>query len=1266
MEDSRAPRSEDETTSPRAAIGRPSRDSTGKSIKDRKPRSGKADQGVPYREVKTPAGHREPSRARRISQGQQTRTSTKHPQWNQKGKEVEDRSSKNEPKSRVCVERTARSSPRDAIPAKTRPTPGKGPKAESAKAGPSDQSEEQPPPLDPDFPEHAAMLLATATALWEGREQFLRLVNKLRVFPGGEQDAADCARAAITYGTHPTPCFWLALACIGKAYSPTGSTSDVTELETTTVNIATRVCQSMKVPLFLHKVTRLRLGEYKVTLEWLGGAYYRTGPGILLAQEDGMLHAMPIAGVKCSYALLRVPHEVERQYRDQFHDLEVDRQVAYGVLLAEEVLEFEELQKGASAIPDCLPRKLWQVAYGAGPARIGPPPAVMDEPEPMPVMERYVSFESRSPVVYRGRTGVIDKLKCKYQRSIGGWLTAEEPRQYLWFGGLDAPGSTVGWRGQTWVNLVDIDLFAEAPEAEYIVVSEYHPRYPGLKGIECYINGYRWGAQLVRCGHFRENGCIYWLFQVQCASYAIEHSNNPINWALSGIQKYRQTWLSEGLRSFSCLPGFSQLVTGITWQQRVNPKEATLPPPGRLMSVDDDPNRLALAVMQQIVKTRVVRHEAKCFGSLVTRYCLASGRAPTNPMQFGQEVDKLFSLIEVTGDTVVATAPGSPPGALPWDLPPLQDRDAKQCPGCGRARPERYRWKDGICPGCQGQEQGITRLAQWYVEGASVPEGAPGLIHMKTRSLPLEGGLQFEHLNFKLPHYLTPQDRQGWQAEPIHAAWAVGFLIGGAPPRVATPGIHAAYDAVKCRVFRRKKYTPQDSYWEMAYAMRDCLLPNFPVVEPLTVEAWISSMPRRRRRALERAYKQYQETGFLPIHGKFQSFVKLELMNAFEQGLDLTIVTETKNRLIQGPHDVAHVIAGPILKPFVHALKTAFSSEGYGIQYASRCPEEVDRWFNHDWDGKFTRVYFWCDYSMFDCTHSAASWKFVESLYRQYCVTNPDFWKVLNAWRAPKGSMRDRDGHRFTYQAPVMNASGRDDTSGANCLVNAFAMVLSLTAAWFHRTVLEINTEQVGFMLQCIKFGICGDDTLCILPDLTDISGFYRRLSVELQEGFGLVAGANKMGCSTEIFDAVFLGQRPYPVAGTDLWAFGPTLGRRLFKHHVYKGEGDPYAWLHGVAKMERLCYRHVPILHEQAVRVCELLTGRKVTPWQPEHEYSLLSRQKELPLWDQRTLQYLAVGYRMTESAVLDLTLSPLRATRLPFILDGDAFESIMLTDAC
>ena len=57
---------------------------------------------------------------------------------------------------------------------------------------------------------------------------------------------------------------------------------------------------------------------------------------------------------------------------------------------------------------------------------------------------------------------------------------------------------------------------------------------------------------------------------------------------------------------------------------------------------------------------------------------------------------------------------------------------------------------------------------------------------------------------------------------------------------------------------------------------------------------------------------------------------------------------------------------------------------------------------------------------MFDGTHSKESWGFVESLYKEYCDADPDFWRVLEAWRTPVGVMRDKDGNRFFYRAPTM------------------------------------------------------------------------------------------------------------------------------------------------------------------------------------------------------------------------------------------------------
>ena len=212
----------------------------------------------------------------------------------------------------------------------------------------------------------------------------------------------------------------------------------------------------------------------------------------------------------------------------------------------------------------------------------------------------------------------------------------------------------------------------------------------------------------------------------------------------------------------------------------------------------------------------------------------------------------------------------------------------------------------------------------------------------------------------------------------------------------------------------------------------------------------------------------------------------------------------------------------------------------------------------------------------------------IESIYDRYCETDEDFWKVLKAWCVPTGWMRDRCGFRFKYTRPVMNTSGRDDIARANFLLNKFVTACALSCAWFRVDVLDLTVDQVKQFLLIARIGLMGDDGLAILPLIVGVEDFLERVQKAVI-AFGLVAGRDKMGVTHNIFDAVFLAQRPYPVSGTSLWAFGPTIGRRLFKHHVYHGDGDPYAWSNGVAQMECLCYKQVPILYEQATRVSKI-----------------------------------------------------------------------------
>lgn len=1254
MADSRAPRSEDVTTSTRAE-GRPSRGKSGKSVKDQEPRSGEAGPSVPQSKARTPAGRRDPTRTSDISQGQRTETSRRNPKTEdptgapkRKGKEVKGNSSKNESKGHGKGERTARDSPRGAhpkrnggsVPSRKGKTPclDTGGESEAAsEAGLAAAADEACPRLKA----MAERLLDLSAELWRGRERYQEMVRPHKRITLERDDLEESSHLAESLETVPDSCFWLSCCVLGRPIAPTTEEQLVNGVSIAEI---IEICSRHKIPLYQYTTALERVREYKVTLTWMlprDLEIDREQPGILIANSLDGYHAMPFFQKKRSYKRMLV--DIDQDFRMRQQDLEREMMVERVELLLKEAEAFE-----------CLSRVFREehaaVGYSMFPRKLR-------------------RFPGEEPLVYLGDAD----FSQPYRESVlhMNQLCEAYLRETIeWFGSVVSASGRVDWAGQKNVDVVHIDFFDQAIEAKYVLFPVSHPNLPGLQALHTTVEGLQHGFLLqngVPVTIAREQ---FWLFEVTCEKIAATGWWKQFKHEV-GIKvklpkpRFGRSEIFGPLESMVCgwRTWYPLSVGKIEFHQNYRPEGQVLPAPGTLLAGEDSENRLGFAVMNFIVRHKLKRPEAEALGSLILRYALATGKPPDNPLAFGVEIDLLCNRLNALPETRVGS--WSPPWELPLRAGPPS---TKNCPSCGAVRPSKYRWKHAMCDRCSKQENGVTKLAQWYTEGASVGPGAPGIIHMLSRSLPLEGDLCYEDIRITLPHYITPQDRQGWQQEPVHSSWAVGFLIGGAPPRVTTLGLLASYDAVKCRIFRRKEFRASPEYWDMARAMIPDIIPLFPVVGRMSVSDWLSTMPRRRRRALTQAAELYERTGYLSKYGKFQSFVKQELLTAFEQGLDLTITEECKNRLIQGPHDAAHVIVGPVVKPFVLALKKAFGWEpnASGIFYASRKPEEIDAWFNDGWDGQFPRTYFWCDYSMFDCTHSTESWDFVEGIYRRFCTTDPDFWKVMAAWRAPRGTMRDRDGQKLTYQAPVMNASGRDDTAGANCLVNAFAIALSLASAWHMVSVLDLTPEVVRTFLTIAKIGVCGDDTLCILPALSNTKQFCAAVSNELQSGFGLLAGPKKMGCSTDVFDAVFLGQRPYPVSGTSLWAFGPTLGRRLFKHHVYRGDGDPYAWLNGVAKMEALCYRHVPILYEQAVRVTELLTGRKVTPYQPEHEYSMLSRTSALPQWDERTLVYLANGYDMSYDKFRALIQDPLKATRLPYILRGADYESIMVKDAC
>ncbi len=425
-----------------------------------------------------------------------------------------------------------------------------------------------------------------------------------------------------------------------------------------------------------------------------------------------------------------------------------------------------------------------------------------------------------------------------------------------------------------------------------------------------------------------------------------------------------------------------------------------------------------------------------------------------------------------------------------------------------------------------------------------------------------------------------------------------GIGCSGARPMVSANTDYVRFKALGCRFFREPTPKdlelrpwgkgPREGIWDWAWQFVDELLPSFEA-EKMVFESWLAGMPSRRRAALERAWKQYRRTGWRRGYRKFKAFIKTEMLPGFAKaGGDIVRMEAMVDRLIQGPHDATHCIAGPWLKPLVWRLKEIWTFDG-AIFYGGCGPEPLHKFLT-------TRLmaanatFFWSDFSMFETTHSADSWQFMERLYRRARVTDVDFWNVMDVWRQPEGSLGN-----LRYKAPVMNASGRDDTSLANGILNGFATYLSVAAAYLGVPLQDLTVPMVRGLRHEIVLSVAGDDSIGRLPALTPERAKEVAQAVRYNVGcFGFVT---KFAYSDRLSDAVYLGMRPYPTAKG--WFWGKTIGRASYKLGwlLDRGERDPLAHITGIADMHAKCSLHVPVLSDLALKIVELRQGMKRTP---------------------------------------------------------------------
>lgn len=633
-------------------------------------------------------------------------------------------------------------------------------------------------------------------------------------------------------------------------------------------------------------------------------------------------------------------------------------------------------------------------------------------------------------------------------------------------------------------------------------------------------------------------------------------------------------------------------------------------------------------------------------------------------------------------------------------------RHPRNCVSCGIPPPNgRYRWKHRICSACAQSLKAcghVTEAGAQVQDNLQVPTCYPGLVYVSGDQLPppekkwarvachgltpegqreKRSRVQVAQGRVDVPRLKGERARRWVDVEPTDLAKLrkpvpfkplfalAGIACSGARPMVSAPTDHNRLKALLGRVFQEPPehewgLGPRPGTWDVAHKFRAEILPDLEA-EPMSVKAWLRSMPQRRRRVLEQAAKHYEEGGLRASDAYFTGFVKSEFLPFFsQQRLNaiaveecLVELREMLDRFINGPAEKTHIVAGRRMKPMIQRLKHHWDKYS-PLVYGSAGPEVLDTLLQRlaELDG----TYFCCDFSLFDRTHSEESWRFVESFYDR---TDSDFRQVLDWWRAPAGTCGP-----FKYRGFVMNASGRDDTALANAVLNGFATTLSAAAAFYGVALGELSLEQLReFRAQSI-LSVCGDDSLGVLPKLSRerLAEFRERFNANIA-AFGFVA---KLQVMDSLQDVLYLGMRPYWVAGR--WTWGKTIGRATYKMGwvLEPHKRDVMAHITGVADMHRLCSLHVPVLSDLALKIVELRQGAKRTPVvrDPNRPWEW-TQQGSLP-YDRDTLSVTAEVYTKLSGTLVtvadfeDLILQIRKISSLPCVLDHWLWRLIVASD--
>lgn len=603
----------------------------------------------------------------------------------------------------------------------------------------------------------------------------------------------------------------------------------------------------------------------------------------------------------------------------------------------------------------------------------------------------------------------------------------------------------------------------------------------------------------------------------------------------------------------------------------------------------------------------------------------------------------------------------------------------RDCPWCGAHRPQTpYRWHMGECPDCwavaNDKRPSSTQAEAWRTVGLD-EGGHTGIAPLRSLELPPP--------KIKLGDCVLKVEAHAPLGRPREdlgiCGWGLGFLLPRARPYVTEKSYVGLIKGVLCRLAKARKHHPEAGAWTRPAAFHDLFFhPGWDACkhEPYSQEEWRRGFHPRRIKAFNQAWDTYVWLGetWCARYEKFTIFLKREWLADGADGMPIQV---GKPRIIQSPHDITHVLAGPALKKLTHLLK-AWWHVAHPIFYASVTPKKLDVWLNSLPEDS---VYLWCDYKMFDATHSRESWEFVrawyETLLPESYIANHHWQAVMDAWQDPRGKAWAKTGEKVRYAAQGINASGRDDTALANALLNGVAMMIALTAVDNGVHSRDVTREQLAAAMSTFRLAVVGDDSLAALPAQRRCGLPWLNAGPAVADAIASFGFEAEVGVSAHRADAVFLGQRPYRYASG--WHWGPTLGRRLYKHHCLLAPAvHRSAWLLGVADMELRAFNHIPIMRQMAATVCRLLHGRKRTKWSMfrdghtnhDPEYVVDWALRELTVepddltYEELVGVYARAGHAVQRADFHDLERQAEEAVRLPHVVHGELASALAMTD--